>query len=84
MRLATTAFVTHAMVALTHRSLHEIAERHEPVIEVLRAGDAAGAEAAMRHHIQEPGEWIRDAMASRPLADSSTRETNRGIEPDAI
>jgi DNA-binding GntR family transcriptional regulator len=63
MRLATTTFVTHSMTQLTHRSLHEIGERHVPVLEALRARDPVVAEAAMRRHIEEPGDWIRDAVA---------------------
>jgi DNA-binding GntR family transcriptional regulator len=55
MRLSITTCVTHS---LTHRSLHEIAERHVNVLEALRARDAQGAEAAIRRHIEEPGEWI--------------------------
>ena len=83
MRLATTTFVTHAMITLTHRSLGEIAERHGPVIQALRDGDAAGAEAAMRQHIQEPGDWIRDAMR---LAPSTTQDglSDRALNLDAI
>src|SRR5205823_10084331 len=63
MRLATTTFVTHSMTQLTHRSLHEIGERHVPVLDALRARDPVRAEAAMRRHIEEPGDWIRDAVA---------------------
>jgi DNA-binding GntR family transcriptional regulator len=61
MRLATTTFVTHAMTQLTHRTLDEIGERHLPVLAALRAHDPEKAEAAMRRHIEEPGDWIRDA-----------------------
>jgi DNA-binding GntR family transcriptional regulator len=57
-RLSVTAYVTHSV---THRPLHEIAERHVPVLEALRAHDPARAEAAIRHDIDEPGEWIRTA-----------------------
>jgi DNA-binding GntR family transcriptional regulator len=56
MRLSITTCVTHS---LTHRSLHEIAERHVPVLEALRARDPQRAEAAIRRHIEEPGEWIQ-------------------------
>ena len=56
MRLATTTFVTHSMTQLTHRSLHEIGERHVPVLEALRdarsesrgGGDAAAHRGARR------------------------------------
>jgi DNA-binding GntR family transcriptional regulator len=66
MRLATTTFVTHSMTQLTHRSLTEIGERHVPVLEALRAGDPVLAEAEMRRHIEEPGDWIRDAVGAQP------------------
>ena len=68
MRLATTKFVTHSMTQLTHRSLLEIGERHVPVLEALRARDPARAEAAMRTHIEEPGEWIRKAINQEQAA----------------
>lgn len=58
MRLSITTCITHSV---THRSLHEIAERHIDVLEALRARDPQRAEAAMRRHIEEPGEWIRSA-----------------------
>ena len=60
MRLSITTCVTHSV---THRSLHEIAERHWVVLEALRARDPDRAEAAIRRHIEEPGEWIRAAHA---------------------
>jgi DNA-binding GntR family transcriptional regulator len=59
MRLATTTFLT---VSKSHRSLHEIADRHAAVIEALRAHDPAAAEQAMRRHIEEPGHWLRAAL----------------------
>jgi DNA-binding GntR family transcriptional regulator len=62
MRLATTTFVTHAMHQITHRSLDEIGERHLPVLDALRSRNPSAAEAAMRCHIEEPGDWIRDAL----------------------
>ena len=58
MRLSITTCLTHS---ITHRSLHEIAERHVAVLEALRSGDPDRAEAAVRRHIEEPGEWIRSA-----------------------
>jgi DNA-binding GntR family transcriptional regulator len=58
MRLSITTCLTHS---ITHRSLHEIAERHGAVLEALRSGDPDRAEAAVRRHIEEPGEWIRSA-----------------------
>jgi DNA-binding GntR family transcriptional regulator len=58
MRLSITTCVTHSV---THRSLHEIADRHGVVLDALRAHDPDRAEAAIRRHIEEPGEWIRAA-----------------------
>ncbi len=68
MRLSITTCLTHS---ITHRSLHEIAERHVAVLEALRSGDPDRAEAAVRRHIEEPGEWILSAhqqerAANRP------------------
>lgn len=62
MRLATTTLVTHSMMQMTHRSMFEIGERHVAVLEALRSRDPQRAEAAMRKHIEEPGEWIREAV----------------------
>jgi DNA-binding GntR family transcriptional regulator len=65
MRLATTTFLT---VSKSHRSLAEIAERHVPVLEALRAQDPIAAEAEMRRHIEEPGQWLRVALESEATA----------------
>ena len=62
MRLATTTLVTHSMMQMTHRSMGEIGERHLVVLEALRSRDPLAAETAMRRHIEEPGEWIRNAV----------------------
>jgi DNA-binding GntR family transcriptional regulator len=58
MRLSITTCVTYAV---THRSLDEITERHVPLLEALRSRDPNVAEAEIRKHIEEPGEWIRAA-----------------------
>ena len=55
MRLAITTAVTYTMA---RRSLHELAERHVPVLEALRTRDPILAEAAIRRHIDEPREWV--------------------------
>jgi DNA-binding GntR family transcriptional regulator len=60
MQLATTTFLT---VARSHHSLKDIADRHSALLEALRAHDAVRAEHEMRRHIEEPGEWLRDALA---------------------
>jgi DNA-binding GntR family transcriptional regulator len=65
MRLSITTCLTHS---ITHRSLHEIAERHVAVLEALRSGDPDRAEAAVRRHIEEPGEWILSAHQQKQAA----------------
>ena len=74
MRLSITTCVTHAV---THRSLHEIAERHVPVLAALRAHDPVRAEAEIRHHIEEPGEWIRAAAAARQEPATGDGDTDK-------
>jgi hypothetical protein len=37
------------------------------VLEALRSRDPLVAEAAMRKHIEEPGDWIRDAVRKEKL-----------------
>ena len=68
MRLSITTCLTHS---ITHRSLDEIAERHVAVLEALRSGDPDRAEAAVRRHIEEPGEWIRSAHEQEQAATPS-------------
>jgi DNA-binding GntR family transcriptional regulator len=58
MRLSITTCVTYAV---THRSLAEITERHVPLLAALKSRDPNVAEAEIRKHIEEPGEWIRAA-----------------------
>jgi DNA-binding GntR family transcriptional regulator len=57
--LATTTFLT---VSKSNHTLSEIAERHVLVLEALRSGDPQTAEAAMRAHIDQPGDWLRTAL----------------------
>jgi DNA-binding GntR family transcriptional regulator len=74
MRLSITTCLTHS---ITHRSLHEIAERHVAVLDALRSGDPDRAEAAIREHIAEPGEWIRSAHQqeqAKRQADSAEKQ----------
>jgi DNA-binding GntR family transcriptional regulator len=71
MRLATTTFLT---VSKSHHSLSEIAERHAAVLDTLRAHDPSAAEQAMRRHIEEPGEWMRTALAEE-AAGSNVEDT---------
>jgi DNA-binding GntR family transcriptional regulator len=73
MRLSITTCVTHSV---THRSLHEIAERHRVVLDALRAHDPDRAEAAIRRHIEEPGAWIRAAHAQERAADVADGHEN--------
>ncbi len=71
MHLATTTFVTNAMA---RRSLQELAERHTPLLDALRANDPAAAEDAMRRHIEEPGEWILAVAQAASRQDKNIRE----------
>jgi DNA-binding GntR family transcriptional regulator len=77
MRLSITTCVTHSV---THRSLHELAERHTVVLDALRARDPDRAETAIRRHIEEPGEWIRSA---HPRSESRT-PSERGNKEAAM
>jgi DNA-binding FadR family transcriptional regulator len=60
MRLSITTCVTYAV---THKSLAEITERHVPLLAALKSRDPNVAEAEIRKHIEEPGQWIRAAAA---------------------
>jgi DNA-binding GntR family transcriptional regulator len=71
LQLSITTCVTHSV---THRSLHVIAERHVALLDALRTRDPERAEAAMRRHIEEAGEWIVSAhreerTAAKPASD---------------
>jgi DNA-binding GntR family transcriptional regulator len=66
--LAVTTGITHSMSQMTNRSLNEIGERHVPVLDALRARDPGRAEAAMRAHIEEPGQWIVNALKSERVS----------------
>jgi DNA-binding GntR family transcriptional regulator len=76
MRLSITTCVTHSV---THRSLHEIAERHWVVLEALRSRDPDRAEAAIRRHIEEPGEWIRAAHEQEQNARGEGADTEAAV-----
>ena len=78
MRLSVTTCVTHSV---THRSLHEIAERHVAVLDALRAHDPVRAEAEIRHHIEEPGEWIRAAATMAGAVSDSVSQSPAAIPP---
>jgi len=75
MRLSVTTCVTHS---LTHRSLHEITERHVPVLDALRTRDPVKAEAAIRWHIEEPGQWIRTSGPATATASAGPAEGESG------
>jgi DNA-binding GntR family transcriptional regulator len=59
MRLANTTLLT---VARSRHSMMEIADRHVPVLDALRARDPEAAERVMRQHIDEPGHWLRASL----------------------
>jgi len=76
MQLATTTFLT---IARSHHSLQDIADRHAPLLAALRAHDSERAEQEMRRHIEEPGAWLRDALAKEePKAEPAPRSRKRG------
>lgn len=72
MRLSITTCVTYAV---THRSLHEITERHVPLLEALRSRDPNRAEAEIRRHIEEPGDWIREAKRLEQEAAQAAKDS---------
>jgi DNA-binding GntR family transcriptional regulator len=67
MQLATTTFMS---LILTHRDLHELCVRHEPILAALEARDADAAERAARWHIEELRGWI--LAAGEPTLDQAT------------
>ena len=73
MRLANTTLLT---VARSRHSMIEIADRHLPVLNALRARDPDAAESAMRQHIEEPGQWLRTS-----LEDDQTTQTPTAKPP---
>jgi DNA-binding GntR family transcriptional regulator len=84
MRLATTTLVTHSMTQMTHRSMFEIGERHVAVLDALRSRDPLVAEGAMRRHIEEPGEWIREALRKeKEKADELQAAADAVVDPPA-
>jgi DNA-binding GntR family transcriptional regulator len=54
-RLSSSSYVS---ISLVRRSLMELADRHIPIIDALRAGDPIAAESEMRKHIEELATWI--------------------------
>lgn len=77
MSLSTSTFLT---VVMSRHNLDELAARHEPLLAALRTGDPALAEAAMRRHIEEPGEWI---LAAAEASDGQPKLLAReAIEQD--
>jgi DNA-binding GntR family transcriptional regulator len=59
MQLHATTFLT---LAVTRRSLFELAERHYAILDALRAHDPDAAEEAIRRHIEEPGAWVAEIL----------------------
>jgi DNA-binding GntR family transcriptional regulator len=79
MRLETTTFLT---MAIARRTLHELAERHTVILAALRSRDPVLVETAMKRHIEEPGEWVRQnaSMISRDVLGSGTPVGNDEAE----
>lgn len=74
MRLANTTLLT---VAKSRHSTLEIAERHVPVLDALRARDPEAAERAMRQHIEEPGQWLRASLEAEQTQQNSAKKRAR-------
>jgi len=68
MQLHATTFLT---LAVTRRDLHELAERHTPIVHALRARDPDAAERAIRQHIEEPGAWVAEILRSSALGNGT-------------
>jgi DNA-binding GntR family transcriptional regulator len=54
---------TYLTVARAHVDLQALAARHEPILDALRRGDAAAAGDAMREHLLEAAELLRQGEA---------------------
>ncbi len=67
MQLHATTFLT---LAVTRRDLHELAERHAPMLAALRARDPDAAEQAVRQHIDEPGAWVAEILRQTAPGDA--------------
>jgi DNA-binding GntR family transcriptional regulator len=67
-RLSSSSYVS---ISLVRRSLMELANRHVPIIDALRAGDPLAAEAEMRRHIEELATWITSETPTSELAGDS-------------
>lgn len=52
-----------------HGDLHEVAERHVPVMEALDAGDGMLAGRLVREHIEGFGRSVAEGLAARPPGD---------------
>jgi DNA-binding GntR family transcriptional regulator len=77
MRLANTTLLT---VARSRHSMMEIADRHVPVLQALRARDPDAAERAMRQHIEEPGHWLRASLEDDQSEHKPARPTTRRMK----
>jgi DNA-binding GntR family transcriptional regulator len=74
MRLANTTLLT---VNRSRHSMMEIADRHVPVLDALRARDPDAAERAMRLHIEEPGHWLRASLEDERTRQKEPAKTRR-------
>lgn len=67
---ATTALLGPPTTA-TGRALHEILGEHEPIVLAVLAGDAPGAEVAMRRHLSRTRQLLEAALAPAPAPQPS-------------
>ena len=60
------------MMQMTHRSMGRLGNATW-CTEALRSRDPLAAETAMRRHIEEPGEWIRNAVRNKELQEQALK-----------
>lgn len=59
------------VIRLKDRNLTELAERHHPIVDALKAGDKAQAEAAIRDHVMNLGERVVRELKKAEHADTT-------------
>lgn len=65
---------TMVSVALAHRSLMELADRHEPIISALRDANSESAEVIMRSHIEDLATWIANEQQGPEVIESDSEK----------
>jgi DNA-binding GntR family transcriptional regulator len=75
-RLAISIYLT--VLSKPYDQLQSLGERHLPILEALRAGNAAAAERTMREHIEEPLRILEEEAALQPSAPRKVRSKHDG------